>query len=84
MGPLTRDWLESQPALVSSVVYTYLSLLPGHMSPSLANLREQEAQLCVSLIRNRVRELGTHYSHLSLPPIPLSSSLPPSLTMWRK
>jgi len=48
-----RDWLESQPALVSSVVYTYLSLLPGHMSPSLANLREQEAQLCVSLIRNR-------------------------------
>ena len=50
-----RDWMDAQPGLISSVVYTYLSLIPSHVSPSLANLKEQESQMCVSLIRTRVR-----------------------------
>lgn len=49
-----RDWMDAQPGLISSVVYTYLSLIPFHVSPSLANLKDQETQMCVSLIRTRV------------------------------
>ena len=50
-----RDWLESQPALVMSVVYSYLSILPAHSISPLTNLREEETQLCVSLLRDKVR-----------------------------
>ena len=50
-----RDWLDGQPGLISSVMYTYLSLLPCHAFPALSNLRDQETQLCLSLIRTRVR-----------------------------
>ena len=49
-----REWVDAQPGLVSSVVYSYLSLIPSHFSPSLTNLREQEAEMCVSFIRTRV------------------------------
>lgn len=52
-----REWMDSQPGLISSVVYTYLSLLPLHAGPSLANLREQETQMTISLIRTRVLQL---------------------------
>ena len=52
-----RDWMDSQPGLISSVVYTYLSLLPFHVSPTLANLKDQETQTCISLIRTRVSTL---------------------------
>ena len=39
-----RDWLDSQPGLISSVVYTYLSLIPCHAPPALTNLRDQEVR----------------------------------------
>ncbi|KAL5499807.1 hypothetical protein EMCRGX_G011269 [Ephydatia muelleri] len=48
-----RSWLESQPALVDSVLYTYLSLIPSHFTAKLATLREQETGLCVSLLRSK-------------------------------
>ena len=62
--------MDSQPGLISSVIYTYLSLLPFHVGPSLANLKEQETQMTVSLIRTRVRQLELSLSlFLSLPPL---------------
>ena len=51
---LRRSWLESQPALIASVVYTYLSLIPDHMNSSFANLRDEEISLCASLLQNKV------------------------------
>ena len=54
--------MDSQPGLISSVVYTYLSLLPFHVGPTLANLKEQEAHMCISLIRTRVSYLYIVYA----------------------
>ena len=69
--------MDSQPGLISSVVYTYLSLLPLHAGPSLANLREQETQMTISLIRTRVLvELFYTNSLSSSPLLSLSLSLP--------
>ncbi|XP_065897464.1 integrator complex subunit 3-like [Dysidea avara] len=48
-----RSWLDSQPALISSVVYTYLSLIPDHVSSSLASLRDEEVSFCASLLQNK-------------------------------
>ena len=47
--------MEGQSALVTSVLYTYLSLLCWHTTPGLADLKELETQLCVSLLRSKVR-----------------------------
>ena len=56
----TREWMDSQPDLISSVVYTYmyLSLLPFHVGPTLANLKEQEAH--VYLTHQNQGELLVH------------------------
>ena len=71
--------MDSQPGLISSVVYTYLSLLPLHAGPSLANLREQETQMTISLIRTRVLVELFYTNSLSFPPFSLSLSLSLSL-----
>ena len=64
---MPREWMDSQPGLISSVVYTYLSLLPFHGGPSLTNLREQEIHMCVSLIRTRVTLLVNVHVHVYVP-----------------
>ena len=49
-----REWLEAQPGLISSVVYTYLSIIPCYVGQTFSNLREQTAHMCVNFIRTRV------------------------------
>lgn len=53
----SRSWVENQPPLVASIVYTYLSLLPAHISsPSLCQLQDSEIELIISLIRNKFND----------------------------
>ena len=39
------------------VVYTYLRIIVDHGTPTLANLRQKEVELCVSLLRAHVSKL---------------------------
>ena len=52
-----REWLEGLPALVDSAVFTYLSILPSHSAQSLASLRQQETNFCVSMLRAKARHM---------------------------
>lgn len=77
-----RDWLDSQPGLISSVVYTYLSLIPCHTLPTLTSLREQEVQFCVTLIRTRFNEcfqIGRDFVRL----LQGVSRIPEITELWR-
>lgn len=53
--------MEGHNHLVASVVYTYLSLLPHHLTvPSLSQLKDDEIQLVVSLLQNKVYSTCVH------------------------
>ncbi|CAI8028680.1 Integrator complex subunit 3 [Geodia barretti] len=52
-----QEWLEGLPALVDSAVFTYLSILPSHSAQSLASLRQQETNFCVSMLRAKLTDM---------------------------
>jgi integrator complex subunit 3 len=50
-------WLEAQPPLIISVVFTYLSILPTHLCVSSLNqLKNEEINFLISLLRNKFIE----------------------------
>ncbi|XP_043276838.1 integrator complex subunit 3 isoform X2 [Venturia canescens] len=49
-----RPWLDKNPLLVASIVYSYLRLIEDHSAPHLAALRQKEITFLVTLIRERM------------------------------
>ncbi|XP_065334012.1 integrator complex subunit 3 isoform X2 [Cloeon dipterum] len=57
-----RNWLDTIPFLIASVVYTYLRLIDDHggiHSQNLTHLRQKEVALCVKLLRERFNDCIT-------------------------
>ncbi|GBP11638.1 Integrator complex subunit 3 homolog, partial [Eumeta japonica] len=52
-----RPWLESQPFLIQTVVYSYVRLIEDHASPGLTPLRHKEVKFVISLIRDRFLDI---------------------------
>ena len=53
-----RSWLEKSQSpreLVPSVVYTYLRLIVDHKESAFSLLRQREVDVCLSLLREKVR-----------------------------
>lgn len=48
-----RVWLDKNPGLVPTVVFTYLRVITDHGNPSLSVLRQRESEFCVSLLREK-------------------------------
>lgn len=62
-----RSWLEKDPFLVGTVVYTYTRLLEDHHGPQFSNLQKKEVSFVISLIRDRfgdVMQLGREFVRL--------------------
>lgn len=49
-----RAWLEKNPILLATAVYTYLRLLEDHEAAPFKNLRQMEIEFCSSLLKERV------------------------------
>lgn len=52
-----RAWLESQPFIIQTVVYSYVRLIEDHASPALNTLRQKEVKFVISLIRDRFLDI---------------------------
>ncbi|XP_070068690.1 integrator complex subunit 3 homolog isoform X1 [Drosophila takahashii] len=52
-----RTWLESNPFLVQSTVYSYVRLIEDHANPALMPLRQKEVKFTISLIRERFHDI---------------------------
>lgn len=50
----SRTWLEKNPILLATAVYTYLRLLEDHEAAPFKNLRQMEIEFCSSLLREKV------------------------------
>lgn len=48
-----RTWLEKNPILLATAVYTYLRLLEDHEAAPFKNLRQMEIEFCSSLLREK-------------------------------
>ncbi|KAL9987150.1 hypothetical protein ACROYT_G001407 [Oculina patagonica] len=48
-----RAWLEKNPMLLATAVYTFIRLLEDHEAPPFKNLRQMEIEFCSSLLRER-------------------------------
>ncbi|XP_068694256.1 integrator complex subunit 3-like isoform X2 [Montipora capricornis] len=48
-----RFWLERNPVLLATAVYTFLRLLEDHEAAPFKNLRQMEIEFCVSLLREK-------------------------------
>lgn len=51
-----RGWLDKNPVLVATIVYTYLRLIVDHFSPQLRDLRQKEVDFVISLLRERFQD----------------------------
>ncbi|XP_050400889.1 integrator complex subunit 3 [Patella vulgata] len=51
-----RSWLEKQPGLIPSVIYTFLRVMLDHCLPGLAAVRQKETDLCILLLREKFVE----------------------------
>ncbi|KPU75327.1 uncharacterized protein Dana_GF16127 [Drosophila ananassae] len=52
-----RTWLEGNPFLVQSAVYSYVRLIEDHANPALMALRQKEVKFTISLIRDRFQDI---------------------------
>ncbi|KAH8272175.1 hypothetical protein KR018_005668 [Drosophila ironensis] len=52
-----RTWLEGNPFLVQSAVYSYVRLIEDHANPALLPLRQKEVKFTISLIRDRFHDI---------------------------
>ncbi|XP_034667425.1 integrator complex subunit 3 homolog [Drosophila subobscura] len=52
-----RAWLEANPFLVQSTVYSYVRLIEDHANPALISLRQKEVKFTISLIRERFHDI---------------------------
>ncbi|XP_068139940.1 integrator complex subunit 3 homolog isoform X1 [Drosophila tropicalis] len=52
-----RSWLETNPFLVQSIIYSYVRLIEDHSNPALATLRQKEVNFTISLIRDRFQDI---------------------------
>ncbi|KAH8240296.1 hypothetical protein KR038_007545 [Drosophila bunnanda] len=52
-----RTWLEGNPFLVQSTVYSYVRLIEDHANPALMPLRQKEVKFTISLIRERFHDI---------------------------
>lgn len=62
-----RTWLQKDPFLVGTVVYTYTRLLEDHHAPQFSNLQKKETSFVISLIRDRfadIMQLGREFVRL--------------------
>ena len=50
-----RAWLERNPMLLATAVYTFLRLLEDHEAAPLKNLQQMEIEFCVALLREKVK-----------------------------
>ncbi|XP_067057405.1 integrator complex subunit 3-like isoform X2 [Acropora muricata] len=48
-----RAWLERNPMLLATAVYTFLRLLEDHEAAPLKNLQQMEIEFCVALLREK-------------------------------
>uniref|UniRef100_A0A1Q3G233 SOSS complex subunit A homolog n=1 Tax=Culex tarsalis TaxID=7177 RepID=A0A1Q3G233_CULTA len=77
-----RAWLEKDPFLVGTVVYTYTRLLEDHHGPQFASLQKKEISFVISLIRERfadVMQLGREFVRL----LQNVSRIPEFETLWK-
>lgn len=51
-----RTWLERNPILVATVVYTFLRLIEDHVNHLFNNLRQKEIDFCICLLREKFQE----------------------------
>ncbi|XP_023239440.1 integrator complex subunit 3 isoform X1 [Centruroides vittatus] len=51
-----RAWVERNPVLLATIVYTYLRLIVDHGCQSLLTLRQREVDFCILLLRERFVE----------------------------
>ncbi|XP_041566076.1 integrator complex subunit 3 homolog isoform X1 [Drosophila elegans] len=52
-----RTWLEGNPFLVQSTVYSFVRLIEDHANPALMPLRQKEVKFIISLIRERFHDV---------------------------
>ncbi|KRG03806.1 integrator complex subunit 3 homolog isoform X1 [Drosophila mojavensis] len=52
-----RAWLETNPFLVQSSVYSFVRLIEDHANPALISLRQKEVKFTISLIRDRFHDI---------------------------
>lgn len=52
-----RTWLEGNPFLVQSAVYSYVRLIEDHANPALMALRQKEVKFTITLIRDRFQDI---------------------------
>ncbi|EDV59943.1 integrator complex subunit 3 homolog [Drosophila erecta] len=52
-----RTWLEGNPFLVQSTVYSFVRLIEDHANPALMSLRQKEVKFTISLIRERFHDI---------------------------
>ncbi|KAM8714880.1 hypothetical protein ACLKA7_002001 [Drosophila subpalustris] len=52
-----RAWLETNPFLVQSTVYSFVRLIEDHANPALLPLRQKEVKFTISLIRDRFHDI---------------------------
>jgi len=52
-----RTWLETNPFLVQSTVYSFVRLIEDHANPALLSLRQKEVKFTISLIRERFHDI---------------------------
>ncbi|XP_043064776.1 integrator complex subunit 3 homolog isoform X2 [Drosophila ficusphila] len=52
-----RTWLEGNPFLVQSTVYSYVRIIEDHANPALMPLRQKEVKFTISLIRERFHDV---------------------------
>ncbi|XP_050193486.1 integrator complex subunit 3-like isoform X1 [Myiozetetes cayanensis] len=72
-----RDWVLKSSLLVAMAVYTYLRLLVDHHgTPQLQGLRQKEVEFCISLLRERVRNLENQERIPNFPPGRWNSASP--------
>lgn len=77
-----RPWLEKDPFLVGTVVYTYTRLLEDHHGPQFFNLQKKEISFVISLIRDRfadVMQLGRELVRL----LQNVSRIPEFQALWK-
>lgn len=77
-----RSWLEKDPFLIGTVVYTYTRLLEDHHGPQFFNLQKKEVSFVISLIRDRfadVMQLGREFVRL----LQNVSRIPEFHTLWK-
>lgn len=54
-----REWVLKSSILIAMAVYTYLRLIVDHHgTPQLLALRQKEVDFCITLLRERVRNVG--------------------------